>query len=88
MPPSSCTQSVVTRIAVSDAFIGQGLGKKILEFIEELAKNNNVPSIKVDTNFDNAAMLKTFEKLGYTYCGEVTFRNSPRKAFEKVVIAG
>lgn len=76
---------VVHRIAVSDQFIGQGLGKLILQFIEELAKKNNVPSIKVDTNFDNAAMLKTFEKLGYTYCGEVTFRDSPRKAFEKVL---
>lgn len=78
---------VVHRIAVSDQFIGQGLGKKILEYTEELARNNNVPSIKVDTNFDNAAMLKTFEKLGYTYCGEVYFRGAPRKAFEKVLAA-
>jgi GNAT superfamily N-acetyltransferase len=77
---------VVHRIAISDDFIGQGLGRKILEFIEELAKKNHVPSIKVDTNFDNAAMLRTFEKLGYTYCGEVTFRDSPRKAFEKVIL--
>jgi GNAT superfamily N-acetyltransferase len=76
---------VVHRIAVSDKFIGQGLGKNILLCIEDLAAKNNVPSIKVDTNFDNAAMLKTFEKLGYSYCGEVTFRDSPRKAFEKVV---
>ena len=76
---------VVHRIAVSDKFIGKGLGKIILNFIEELARKNNVPSIKVDTNFDNPAMLKTFENLGYKYCGEVTFRGSPRKAYEKVV---
>jgi GNAT superfamily N-acetyltransferase len=76
---------VVHRIALSDQFIGKGLGKVILKFIEDLARTNNVPSIKVDTNFDNAAMLKTFENLGYKYCGEVTFRDSPRKAFEKVI---
>lgn len=76
---------VVHRIAVSDQFIGQGLGKTIMECIEELAYDRGVPSIKVDTNFDNAAMLKTFEKLGYTYCGEVTFRGGVRKAFEKVL---
>lgn len=76
---------VVHRIAVSDRFIGQGLGKKIMECTEDLARKQNVPSIKVDTNFDNAAMLKTFEKLGYTYCGEVTFRGGVRKAFEKVL---
>jgi hypothetical protein len=31
-------------------------------------------------------MLKLFEKLGYQYCGEVYFRGSARKAFEKVII--
>lgn len=77
---------VVHRIAVSDKFSGQGLGKVIMQFIEEFALKNNVRSIKVDTNFDNPAMLKTFEKLGYVYCGEVTFRDSPRRAYEKVLL--
>jgi hypothetical protein len=30
-------------------------------------------------------MISIFEKAGYTYCGEVYFRGSPRKAFEKVL---
>jgi hypothetical protein len=28
-------------------------------------------------------MLRVLEKLGYVYCGEVYFRGSARKAFEK-----
>jgi GNAT superfamily N-acetyltransferase len=74
---------VVHRVAISDDYIGKGLAQKIFLFTEDLAIDNNIFSIKVDTNFDNIPMLKILEKLGYTYCGEVTFRGSIRKAFEK-----
>ena len=77
---------VVHRIAVSDAHAGKGLGKTMMECIEKLALKKDVFSIKVDTNFDNLAMLRTFEKLGYIYCGKVYFRGSARMAFEKVII--
>ena len=53
--------------------------------IEKYAVNNNIFSIKLDTNFDNPSMINIFEKLGYMYCGEVFFRGSPRKAYEKVL---
>ncbi|MGV3588953.1 MAG: GNAT family N-acetyltransferase [Adhaeribacter sp.] len=76
---------VVHRVAIADKYLGQGLAKKILEFIEAYALSNNIYSIKADTNFDNLAMMKTFEKAGYTYCGEVYFRGSPRKAYEKIL---
>jgi GNAT superfamily N-acetyltransferase len=76
---------VVHRVAISDDYLGKGLAQKIFLFVEDLAKGNNVFSIKVDTNFDNIPMLKILEKLGYTYCGEVTFRGSFRKAFEKTL---
>ena len=74
---------VVHRMAISDSELGKGLAQKMLYFAEDIALENSIFSIKVDTNFDNAAMLRIFEKLGYTYCGEVTFRGSSRKAFEK-----
>ena len=77
--------AVVHRVAISDDYLGKGLAQKIFLFTEDLAKENNIFSIKVDTNFDNIPMLKILEKLGYTYCGEVTFRGSFRKAFEKTL---
>ena len=76
---------VVHRIAVADDYLGQGLSATIMKFIEDVALKNGIYSVKVDTNFDNPAMLRIFEKLGYTYCGQVYFRGSPRKAFEKVL---
>ena len=77
---------VVHRVAISEKHLGKGLAQILFKFIEELARQNNIYSVKADTNFDNLAMMKTFEKLGYTYCGEVYFRGSPRKAYEKVLL--
>lgn len=76
---------VVHRVAVSDDFKGKGMATQLFTMIENLAIKNNIFSIKVDTNFDNIPMLKIVEKLGYSYCGEVYFRGSARKAFEKVL---
>ena len=77
---------VVHRVAISDNYIGKGLAQKIFLFTEDLAIENNIFSIKVDTNFDNIPMLKILEKLGYSYCGEVSFRGDARKAFEKILL--
>jgi len=76
---------VFHRVAISENYLGKGLSKKILEFIEEFALSNNIYSVKADTNFDNVAMLKIFENLGYKYCGKVYFRGGERKAFEKIL---
>lgn len=77
---------VIHRVAVSEKFAGQGLAKKLFDVIEEYVKSQNVHSIKVDTNYDNLAMLKILEAKGYTYCGEVLLNSGMRKAFEKVLI--
>jgi len=76
---------VFHRIAIAEGHLGKGLAKKMIQFIEGFALENNVYSIKADTNFDNGAMLSIFEKLGYTYCGKVYFRGSERKAFDKLL---
>lgn len=75
---------VVHRVGVSDTVAGKGFATRFFEIFEEFAKEKEVYSIKVDTNFDNLAMLKILEKLGYAYCGEIQVRDGARKAFEKV----
>jgi len=77
---------VFHRIAISEAYLGKGLAIEIMKQIEEFALSNNIYSVKADTNFDNIAMLKIFEKLGYSYCGKVYFRGGERRAFEKLLI--
>jgi GNAT superfamily N-acetyltransferase len=76
---------VVHRVAVSDTVKGKGIATTLFRLLEPFAVEQEVYSIKVDTNFDNTPMLKILDKLGYTYCGEVFFRGSARKAFEKVL---
>lgn len=76
---------VYHRVAIAKEYLGKGLAKKMLSYIEEFALQNNIFSVKADTNFDNGPMLALFEKMGYKYCGEVYFRGSPRRAYEKVL---
>ncbi|KAF2342714.1 GNAT family N-acetyltransferase [Flavobacterium tistrianum] len=78
--------TVVHRVAVSKLAKGKGIATKLFESIEGLSVENKIYSIKVDTNFDNTPMLKILDRLKYTYCGEVYFRGSARKAFEKRLI--
>lgn len=77
--------TTVHRMAVSSQAKGKGLGYTMLLKAEEISLANSIYSIRVDTNYDNTAMLHIFEKLGYVYCGEVYYRGNPRKAFEKLL---
>jgi GNAT superfamily N-acetyltransferase len=76
---------VFHRVAIAENRLGKGLAKKLLQCIEDFALANKIYSIKADTNFDNLAMIAVFEKLGYSYCGQVYFRGSARRAYEKVL---
>lgn len=76
---------VFHRVAVSKDYVGKGIAQQLLLHIESFARDREIPSLRADTNFDNAAMLRIFEKLNYQYCGEVVFRGGSRKAFEKIL---
>ena len=76
---------VFHRVAVAETHLGKGVAKELFLRIEEFAREHEIKSIKADTNFDNSPMLYLFEKFHYSYCGEVTFRGTPRRAYEKVL---
>lgn len=84
---SSGEYAVVHRLAASPSAKGKGIATAFFGMLEELCRERGVYSIKVDTNFDNGPMLHIFDKLGYTYCGEVYFRGAARKAYEKLIAA-
>ena len=76
---------VYHRVAISEKYLSKGLAKKMMLFIEKYALSKKIYSLKADTNHDNIPMLKIFEKMNYTFCGTVYIRESPRKAYEKVL---
>lgn len=77
---------VFHRVAIAKKHIGKGLAKKMLDYIEIVARKKSIYSLKADTNYDNHPMLALFNKAGYSYCGEVFFRESARQAFQKVLL--
>lgn len=77
---------VVHRVAVDAKFAGKGMVKILFDHIEEFTCSHGIQSVKVDTNFDNTAMLRILESKGYSYCGEVFLAGGVRKAFEKIII--
>jgi len=76
---------VVHRVATSNAVKGKGIATLLFKEIETLSTQQNVYSIKVDTNFDNVPMMKILDRLNYSYCGEIFFSGAMRKAYEKVL---
>lgn len=74
---------VFHRVAIAEKHLGKGFAKELFKHIEAFAQEQQIFSIKVDTNFDNHGMLHILKQLDYVYCGEVHFRGSARKAFEK-----
>mgnify|MGYP003684286377 FL=1 len=76
---------VYHRVAISEGLLAKGMAKKMMKLIEQYALSKNIYSLKADTNHDNIPMMKIFEKLGYTFCGIVYIRQSPRRAYEKVL---
>ncbi len=77
---------VIHRVATSNSVKKSGVATHLFKLIEDLCIAQKVYSIKVDTNFDNVPMLRILDKLSYIYCGEVFFRDSARKAYEKILI--
>lgn len=84
---SSGPYIVVHRVAASERAKGMGIATHFFNYVAEFALSKEIYSIRVDTNYDNAAMLRILDKLGYRYCGEVYFRGSARRAYEKLLSA-
>ena len=77
----------IHRIAISNNNHNKNIGVKMLLAAEEIVKNNNCFSIKIDTHKNNIPMSKTIEKAGYRYCGIIKLKRSNidnlRNAYEK-----
>ncbi|VYT81407.1 GNAT family N-acetyltransferase [Clostridium tertium] len=75
---------VIHRIAVSRDYANRGIGKKIIESSEDIAKENNIKSMRADTHKDNKTMQSLLLKNGYEYCGIIFVEDgTERLAFEK-----
>lgn len=76
---------VVHRLAVADEMKKRGIARRFMEKVEELARSKGLLSFKIDTNFDNAYMLRLLSNCGFTRCGIIRYDKGERIAFEKII---
>ena len=69
---------VIHTLAVHPQFKGLKIAQKLLEYADELAKNNGVKTIRLDVRKGNVPAIKLYERCGYTYVGAINldFRGS------------
>ncbi len=73
------------RLAVADEALHRGVATEFMRRTEALARERNIRSFRIDTNFDNNHMLALVKNLGFVFCGEIEYCNGFRLAFEKVL---
>ena len=78
---------VLHRIAVFPSWQKKGIGRKLIEFAENFAKENNYKSIRLDVASSSEHLIKLYESIGYTYTGDILYRKQeePFKCLEKIV---
>lgn len=72
---------VAHRLAVSPDFQGKGIAAALLRQCEEVAHQQGVSLIRLDTNTVNRPMQNLFLKLGYNLGGEITLHKKPQLRF-------
>ncbi|WP_455663200.1 GNAT family N-acetyltransferase, partial [Pradoshia sp.] len=76
--------AVIHRLAVEKASNGNGISNDIMKLTEELCKDRDIPSIKIDTHKHNVVMQHILQKNGYTYCGIIYVEDGTKRlAYEK-----
>jgi ribosomal protein S18 acetylase RimI-like enzyme len=72
---------VTHRIAVNPDYQGMGIAKALMQQAEVVAKDRGFTILRVDTNSENQATQALFQKLGYTFSGEIGLAKRPGLRF-------
>lgn len=78
----------IHRLAVHPKNQKKGIARKLMDFAENIAKENRMKSIRLDTFSKNLRNIRFYKARGYTNLGDVYFVNQskdPFHCFEKLV---
>ena len=70
---SGAAYATIHRMAIDDGHRGSGVAADMLRKAVEMAKAENLASVRADTHRGNKAMRRVLEKNGFVDCGEVTY---------------
>lgn len=77
--------AVVHRMAVYEAYRGQGIASIAFQLTEKRCIQKGIYSVWADTDENNAMMRHVLAKNGFEYCGTIWFDNSVKYAYEKIL---
>ena len=78
---------VVHRLGVQEENWGDGIGKALMMFSEELVKEHGLSSIRLDTYSGNPKAIEFYLRLGYNELGTIDLKPNKKKyhCFEKII---
>lgn len=78
---------VIHRIAVFPTWQKKGVGRKLIEFVQQYAQENNYKSVRLDISSSNQKLIELYEKHGFTQTGDVLYpkQKLPFRCLEKVL---
>ncbi|MCC2545623.1 GNAT family N-acetyltransferase [Hymenobacter sp. BT175] len=72
---------ITHRLAVDPSAQGRGVAIALLQQAEQVAVEQGLSMVRVDTNSENKATQQLFPKLGYRFAGEITLHYRPGLRF-------
>ena len=64
---------VIHRIAVFPSWQKKGIGRMLIEFVENYAKENDYKSIRLDVASSSSHLIKLYESIGYALTGDILY---------------
>lgn len=56
---------LIDQMSIEPAFQNKGIGKAMLQFVVDLAKQKNIPAVQLGVWSDNAQALKSYQDFGF-----------------------
>lgn len=82
----SDTYAVMHRIVVDERIKGKGVAKQMLDYVESVAKQSHIGSLRIDTHKDNLSMQRFLQKNGFQPCGIIYVEDGTQRiGFEKIL---
>ena len=78
---------VVHRLGVKEENWGEEMGKRLMNFVEDLVVEKNLKSIRLDTYSGNPKAMEFYKQLGYTRLGHIYLKSNKNEyyCFEKII---
>ena len=78
---------VVHRLGVKEENWGEEMGKRLMNFVEDLVVKEKLKSIRLDTYSGNPKAIKFYKRLGYARLGHIYLKPNKNEyyCFEKII---